>query len=128
MPSKVFDDLLETGRMRFLVVAEDLQFNRLPPKIEVPKARRANREDGAPFQRNLFDVTTEDDLSPFENKVATYLGALPVAFVGPRQLATHPDPTPDPTPGLAPRRKPPHLPRPPHDETWRMSENWRQDE
>ena len=70
---KVFGDLLESGGMRFLVVAEDLHFNRLPPKIEVQKARRANREDGAPFQRNLFDVTTEDDLNPFENKIATYL-------------------------------------------------------
>ena len=36
-------------------------------------ARQANREDGGQFQRNLFDVTTEDDLDPFENKVATYL-------------------------------------------------------
>ena len=70
---EVFGDLLESGRMRFLVVTEDLQFNRLPPKIEVPKARQANREDGGQFQRNLFDITTEDDLNPFENKVATYL-------------------------------------------------------
>ena len=29
-----------------LVVAEHLAFNRIPPKIEVPKKRRANREDG----------------------------------------------------------------------------------
>ena len=69
---EVFGNLFESGEMRFLVVAEDLHFNRLPPEIEVPKARRANREDGAPFQRHLFDVTTEDDLNPFENKVATY--------------------------------------------------------
>ena len=59
--------------MRFLVVAEDLHSNRLPAKIEVPKAKQANREDGRPYQRNLFDVTTEDDLNQFENKVATYL-------------------------------------------------------
>ena len=70
---KVFRALLESGRMRFLVVAEDFEFNRLPAKIEVPKAKQANREDGRPYQRNLFDVTTEDDLNPFENKVATYL-------------------------------------------------------
>ena len=70
---EVFGRLLESGEMRFLVVAEDLHFNRLPPKIEVPKATRANREDGGQFQRNLFDITTEDDLNPFENKVATYL-------------------------------------------------------
>ena len=70
---EVFRDLLESGTMRFLVVAEDLDFNRLPAKIEVPKAKQANREDGSPYQRNLFDVTTEDDLNQFENKVATYL-------------------------------------------------------
>ena len=70
---EVFRDLLESGRMRFLVVAEDLRSNRLPAKIEVPKTKQANREDGSPYQRNLFDVTTEDDLNRFENKVATYL-------------------------------------------------------
>ena len=69
----VFHGLLDSGAMRFLVVAEDLEFNRLPEEIEVPTARRANREDGAPYQHNLFDITTEDDLNSFENKVATYL-------------------------------------------------------
>jgi len=68
---EVFHGLLESGRMRFLVVAEE--FTRLPEKIEVPKAKQANREDGSDYQRNLFDVTTEDDLNQFENKVATYL-------------------------------------------------------
>ena len=70
---KVFGGLLASGEVRFMVVAEDLDFNRLPAEIEVPEARRANREDGAPYQHNLFDVTTEDDLNQFENKVATYL-------------------------------------------------------
>ena len=69
----VFHALLESGTMRFLVVAKDLEFNRLPAKIEVPKAKQANREDGSPYQRNLFDLITEDDLNQFENKVATYL-------------------------------------------------------
>ena len=70
---EVFHALLQSGRMRFLVVAEDLKFTRLPEEIEVPKAKRANREDGSPYQTNLFDITTEDDLNQFENKVATYL-------------------------------------------------------
>ena len=70
---QVFHDLLESGVMRFLVVAEDLDFNRLPTEIEVAKTKQANREDGSPYQRNLFDVTTEDDLNQLENKVATYL-------------------------------------------------------
>ncbi len=73
LSQEVFRALLDSGEMRFLVVAEDLEFNRLPEEIEVPQAKRANREDGAPYQRNLFDVTTEDDLNQFENKVATYL-------------------------------------------------------
>ncbi len=70
---EVFRNLLESGEMRFMVVTEDLNFNRLPEKIETPKAKRANREDGNPYQVNLFDVTTEDDLNRFENRVATYL-------------------------------------------------------
>ena len=70
---EVFRGLLEEGTMRFLVVTEDLDFNRLPAKIEVPKAKRANREDGGSYQRNLFDVTTEDEFNQLENKVATYL-------------------------------------------------------
>ena len=70
---EVFRSLLKSGTMRFLVVAENLEFNRLPAKISTPKAKQANREDGSPYQRNLFDVTTEDDLNQFENKVATYL-------------------------------------------------------
>jgi len=70
---KVFHSLLESGTMRLLVVAEDLDFTRLPAKIEVPKAKLANREDGSPYQRNLFDITTEDDLNQLESKVATYL-------------------------------------------------------
>ena len=70
---EVFHSLLASGEMRFLVVAEDLDFNRLPAEIEVPRAKQANREDGAPYQHNLFDVTTEDDLNQFENKVATYV-------------------------------------------------------
>ena len=70
---KVFRDLLDSETMRLLVVAEDLGFTRLPAKIEVPKAKLANREDGSPFQRNLFDKTTEGELNQLENKVATYL-------------------------------------------------------
>ncbi|MYB16198.1 MAG: restriction endonuclease subunit R [Chloroflexi bacterium] len=70
---EVFHSLLNSGEMRFLVVAENLEFNRIPGQIDVPSAKRANREDGRPFQRNLFDSTMEDDLNQFESQVATYL-------------------------------------------------------
>ena len=70
---EVFGSLLASGEMRFIVVAADLDFHRLPTQIEAPAARRANRDDGAPYQRNLFDITTEDDLNSLENSVATYL-------------------------------------------------------
>ncbi len=69
----VFHFLLESETIRFLIVAEDLDFNRLPVEMDIPRAKQANREDGAPYQRSLFNVITEDDLNQLENKVATYL-------------------------------------------------------
>ncbi len=73
LAERVFGKLLDSGRMRFMVVTDDLSFHRLPTVIEAPPAKQANREDGAPYQHNLFDWTAEDDLNGLENKVATYL-------------------------------------------------------
>jgi len=71
---KVFSELLDSGTMRFLVIAKDFGFNRLPLTIDYPvKERQANREDGSQFQRNLFDRTNETDLNGLEQKVAAYL-------------------------------------------------------
>ena len=70
---QVFAGLLESGAMRFIVVADELTFTRLPQRIETPEARRANREDGGQYERNLLDLITEDELNGLENKVATYL-------------------------------------------------------
>ncbi len=70
---QVFAELLDAGTMRFLVVADDLAFNRLPSAIETPPGKQANREDGGQYLLNLFDRTDEDDLNGLENKVATYL-------------------------------------------------------
>ena len=55
--------LLDAGTMRFLAVADDLAFNRLPRWTETSGARQANCEDGGQYQRNLFDVTTEEELN-----------------------------------------------------------------
>ena len=69
----VFEGLLEAGTMRFIVVAEDLGFNKLPTKIETTMTRQANREDGTPFQASLFQQMDEAELNSLETKVATCL-------------------------------------------------------
>lgn len=73
LSQRVFAELLESGMMRFLVVADDLGFNRLPRRIEAPEGRQANREDGGQYLLSLFERTQEDELNGLENKVATYL-------------------------------------------------------
>ena len=69
----VFERLLAAGTMRFIVVAEDLGFNKLPTKIETTMARQANREDGAPYEASLFQRMDEAELNSLETKVATCL-------------------------------------------------------
>lgn len=73
LSQRVFQELLEAGTMRFIVVAEDLEFNRLPREIEETKEKQANREDGGQYLLNLFEKTGEDELNGLENKIATYL-------------------------------------------------------
>ena len=68
-----FFDMLESGVMRFLVVAGDLAFNRPPPEVEVGSGKQANRTDGGQFLLNLYERTSEDDLNTLETAVATYL-------------------------------------------------------
>ena len=71
---KVFERLLDNGTMRFIVVTDELGFNRLPREIRQPSdSKQANRTDGSPYQRDLFERTAEDDLNELEKKVATYL-------------------------------------------------------
>lgn len=71
---QVFADLLDSGNMRFIVVADDLGgFNRFPEEIEMSMTKQANREDGTQYQHSLFDQIDEADLNGFENKVATYI-------------------------------------------------------
>ena len=70
---RVFSELLGAGTMRFLVVTDNLKFNRLPRKIDTAIKKQANREDGGQYLLNLFERTNEDDLNGLENKVATYL-------------------------------------------------------
>ena len=73
LSQQVFRELLASETMRFIVVADDLDFNRLPSSIETIQGRQANREDGSQYAENLFDLIYEDDLNGLENNVATYL-------------------------------------------------------
>ncbi|WP_309384663.1 DEAD/DEAH box helicase [Cerasicoccus frondis] len=85
---QVFEGLLAKGTMRFMVVADDLHFNRLPKKIEYPKKeKRATREDGRPFQMSLFEHVPEDGLNSLENSVATYLDTQEMLFFWFRNVA-----------------------------------------
>ena len=70
---RVFAELLDAGTMRFLVVTDDMEFNRLPQTIDTAMGKQANREDGGQYLLNLFERTNEDELNGLENKVATYL-------------------------------------------------------
>ena len=56
---EAFRQLLASGEMRFIVAAKDLGFNKLPTKIETVITRQANRDDGKPFQANLFSEMDE---------------------------------------------------------------------
>ena len=73
LAQEVFRQLLDSGAIRFLVVTDQLRGNRLPRTITTAKEKRANRTDGAPFQRSLFDQVGESELNSLENKVASYL-------------------------------------------------------
>ena len=71
---RVFAELLDEGVMRFMVVTDEMAFNRPPAVVESHEnARQANRDDGAPFMRSLFERTSEDDMNKLETSVATYL-------------------------------------------------------
>ena len=69
----VFFDMLASGVMRFLVVTDDLEFNRPPSEVEIGPGKQANRTDGSQFLLNLHERTGEEEMNALETKVATYL-------------------------------------------------------
>jgi type III restriction enzyme len=70
----VFHELLDADQMRFMVVAQDLGFNRLPKKIIVPPGeKRATRLDGNQFVLSLFEHVPEDSMNSLEHQFASYL-------------------------------------------------------
>jgi len=67
----VFRQLIADGRLRFLVIANDLHW-KLPTKrkgrpLWLPK------KSGAPLERTLFDLVPADDFNEMEKSVAWYL-------------------------------------------------------
>lgn len=90
LAEQVFRGLLDSGVMRFLVVTDELREGRLPRTIQRPTdERQANRSDGAPFQRSLFDPMGESALNGLEIKVATYLDQQERLFFWYRNRARH---------------------------------------
>ncbi len=70
----VFNQMLESDEMRFMVVVHDLGMNRLPKKLEIPKSvMKATRMDGSQFEMNLFDPVSADSLNSLEREVASFL-------------------------------------------------------
>jgi type III restriction enzyme len=70
----VFEALLRSDTMRFMVVTENWDFNRLPKERKIPsKAPRALKDNGKLFQMNLFEDVLQDDLNDLENAVASYM-------------------------------------------------------
>jgi len=67
----VFKQLIADGKLRFLVIANDLHW-KLPGKRKV-RPPRLNKESGAPLERSLFDLVPADDLNDTEKRVAWYL-------------------------------------------------------
>ena len=82
--------MLNEGAMRFMVVTDELGFNRLPRKTAAqPGQKKANREDGNQFMLSLFEFVAEDDLNGLENKVATYLDKQERLFFWYRNRSRH---------------------------------------
>jgi type III restriction enzyme len=69
----VFRQMLESDRMRFLVIGENLEFT-FPKAIKVKRtAKTLNRKNGQRLQLNLFEFVPEDDFNETEKAVAWYL-------------------------------------------------------
>ena len=71
---EVFESLLSSGEMRFIVVSENLGFNKLHKERTIPeKAKRAWKTNGKQFELNLFEDVLDDDMNDLENMVASYM-------------------------------------------------------
>ncbi len=85
-----FHAMLKEDTMRFMVIARDFGFNKLPGKVRAPASlHRATRLDGAQFEMNLFDPVPADDLNSLEREVATFLDTQSNLYFWFRNLPHH---------------------------------------
>jgi type III restriction enzyme len=74
---RVFEQLLDDGTLRFMVVANRLEphgFNRLPPTLTLREQEpRAVKENNRPYQLSLFEQMPERGFNTLERGVATFL-------------------------------------------------------
>ncbi len=72
LAQEVFTNLVETKKLRFLLLKDDAGY-RLPDKIKIRKGtRKLVREDNSPLQMSLFEQVAEDGLNSEEQSVAWY--------------------------------------------------------
>ncbi|MBI5220458.1 MAG: DEAD/DEAH box helicase family protein [Candidatus Liptonbacteria bacterium] len=73
LSKQVFQKLLDAGRLKFLVIGNDLGF-KFPKQIKAKTlSRPLLRNDGQPLQRSLFEFVAEDEFNKTEKAVAWYL-------------------------------------------------------
>jgi type III restriction enzyme len=92
---EVFLEMIESGKMRFMVVTDEfstekIEFTKLPRKIVLPENEpRANRENATPFQMSLFDQMPASGFNGLEIAVATFLDAQEQLFFWYRNRSRH---------------------------------------
>ena len=86
----IFHQLLEDGTMRFMVVTDDLDFNRLPESVSIYEQEpRANRLNGKQYELSLFDEMPAAGFNGLEQAVATFLDAQEPLFFWYRNRPRH---------------------------------------
>lgn len=73
MSKKVFNDLMQAGEIRFLIIGNDIGY-KFPKKIPVKSSSvTLSKSDGQPLQMSLFDFVSSEDFNEIEKSVALYL-------------------------------------------------------
>jgi type III restriction enzyme len=67
----VFRQLIAEGKLRFLVIANDLHWK--VPRKRKGRPPRLTKKSGDPLERTLFDFVPQDDFNDMEKSVAWYL-------------------------------------------------------